>query len=510
MVLDAFKNAADPRVREILAALVKHLHAFARDVHLTEEEFEKAVGFITALGQKTTATHNEAVLMSGSLGFSTLICLLNNGNNGQTETTANLLGPFWRMNSPRTENGGSIVRSPTPGPALFVNCTLRDQNGKPIEGAEVDVWHSSPDGFYEQQDPKQADMNLRGKFMTDAQGHFGFRSVKPAGYPIPIDGPVGDAGARHRAASLPARPSALPDLQGRLQDADLADLRQRRRAAGNRRAIRRHARAGRRLCPPRRAGAGCRRDGRVVFARSDFRDGAGQKPAAQAANPVISGVTTGSRALTLPRRGCSLSSMNAVSSRPLPARPLALPNLLTYGRIAAVPVVVGLLYWQSIFEGGLWLRWVALAIFIAAGVTDILDGYLARTWGQQSSLGRMLDPIADKLLVASCLLMLAAEETIRGWTLLAAVIILCREILVSGLREFLAELRVGVPVTRLAKWKTIGQLVAIGFLIAGDAGEKVLPQTTQIGITLLWLSAILTLYTGWDYMRAGLRYMIDE
>jgi len=192
VVVDAFKNTADPRLREILTALVKHLHAFARDVHLTEEEFEKAVQLVVQLGQKTTATHNEAVLMSGSLGFSTLICLLNNGNNGQTETTANLLGPFWRMNSPRTENGGSIVRSATPGPALFVNCTLRDRNGKPIEGAEVDVWHSSPEGFYEQQDPKQADMNLRGKFTTDAQGHFGFRSVKPAGYPIPIDGPVGE------------------------------------------------------------------------------------------------------------------------------------------------------------------------------------------------------------------------------------------------------------------------------------------------------------------------------
>ncbi len=192
VVVDAFKNAADPRVREILTALVKHLHAFARDVHLTEEEFEKAVGFVTALGKKTTDTHNETVLMSGSLGFSTLICLLNNGNNGQTETTANLLGPFWRMNSPRTENGGSIVRSPTPGPVLFVNAFVRDQSGKPIEGAEVDVWHSSPEGFYEQQDPKQAPMNLRGKFLTDAQGRFGFRSVKPAGYPIPIDGPVGD------------------------------------------------------------------------------------------------------------------------------------------------------------------------------------------------------------------------------------------------------------------------------------------------------------------------------
>ena len=202
--------------------------------------------------------------------------------------------------------------------------------------------------------------------------------------------------------------------------------------------------------------------------------------------------------------------MNALNSRSLPARPLAIPNLLTYARIAAVPVVVALMYWQSILDGGLWLRWVALAVFIAAGVTDILDGYFARMWGQQSSLGRMLDPIADKLLVASCLLMLAAEETIRGWTVLAAVIILCREILVSGLREYLAELRVGVPVTWLAKWKTVGQLVAIGFLIAGEAGDKVLPATTQIGITLLWLSAILTLYTGWDYLRAGLRYMIDE
>ena len=208
--------------------------------------------------------------------------------------------------------------------------------------------------------------------------------------------------------------------------------------------------------------------------------------------------------------GVFLSRMNSASSRRLPARPLALPNILTYARIVAVPVVVGLLYWQSILDGGLWLRWVALAIFIAAGITDILDGYFARMWGQQSSLGRMLDPIADKLLVASCLLMLAADETIRGWTLLAAVIILCREILVSGLREYLAELRVSVPVTRLAKWKTFGQLVAIGFLIAGEAGEQVLPQTIQIGIALLWLSAILTLYTGWDYLRAGLRYMIDE
>src|SRR5579884_2703127 len=173
-VIDAYKNIEDPRLREIIASLVKHLHAFAREVHLTEEEFQKGTEILARLGQMTTEKHNEVVLMSGSLGFSTLICLLNNGNKGQTE------------------NDGSIVRSPTPGPALFVRCWVKDQDGTPIEGAEVDVWHSSPEGFYEQQDPKQAPMNLRGKFTTDKEGHFSFRSVKPAGYPIPIDGPVGD------------------------------------------------------------------------------------------------------------------------------------------------------------------------------------------------------------------------------------------------------------------------------------------------------------------------------
>ena len=202
--------------------------------------------------------------------------------------------------------------------------------------------------------------------------------------------------------------------------------------------------------------------------------------------------------------------MEAVTSRPLPARPLAVPNLLTYARIVAVPLVVACMFGQEILSGGMWLRWVALVIFIAAGVTDILDGYYARSLGQQSSFGRMLDPIADKLLVASSLLMLAAEETIHGWSLLAAVIILCREILVSGLREYLAELRVGVPVTRLAKWKTTLQLVAVGFLIAGDAGDAIIPVVTQIGITLLWLSALLTLYTGWDYLQAGLHHLTRE
>ncbi len=192
------------------------------------------------------------------------------------------------------------------------------------------------------------------------------------------------------------------------------------------------------------------------------------------------------------------------------ARAFALPNLLTYARIAAVPVVVGCMYFQSILGYGLWLRWVALFIFIAAGLTDVLDGYLARTYGQQSVFGRMLDPIADKLLVSTCLLMLAVDGTIKGLALWAAIIILCREILVSGLREYLAELRVSVPVTALAKWKTFLQLLAVGFCIAGEAGDKILPLTTAIGIGLLWLSAILTLYTGWDYFRAGVRHLIKD
>ncbi|MDB5566352.1 MAG: CDP-diacylglycerol--glycerol-3-phosphate 3-phosphatidyltransferase, partial [Tardiphaga sp.] len=145
-----------------------------------------------------------------------------------------------------------------------------------------------------------------------------------------------------------------------------------------------------------------------------------------------------------------------------------------------------------------------------AAVTDFLDGYYARIWDQHSAFGRMLDPIADKLLVASCLLMLAADGIIHGWTLWAAIVILCREILVSGLREYLAALRVSVPVTRLAKWKTTAQLIAIGFLLAGEAGDQVIPFTTQLGLLLLWLSAIFTIYTGYDYFRAGIHHLIEE
>jgi cardiolipin synthase (CMP-forming) len=185
---------------------------------------------------------------------------------------------------------------------------------------------------------------------------------------------------------------------------------------------------------------------------------------------------------------------------------LALPNLLTYGRVVAVPVVVALMFWPDEF----WMRWAALGLFTLAGVTDFLDGYLARIWSMQSSMGRMLDPIADKLLVSAALLMLVADRTIQSWSLWAAIVILCREILVSGLREFLAELKVPMPVSAVAKWKTTVQMIALGFLIAGRAGEFVLPGTTKIGLVLLWISAILTLYTGWDYLKAGLKHVTEE
>jgi hydroxyquinol 1,2-dioxygenase len=191
-VLSELQRAKDPRFREIMSAFVRHLHDFAREVRLTEAEFHAALAYVVALGKHTNETHNEAVLMSGSLGLSALICLLNNGDRGTTETDQNMLGPFWRMHSPQTPNGGSIVRSSTPGPALFVEASFHDAERKPIVGAEVDIWHSSPEGFYENQDPVQADMNLRGTFLTDAEGRISFRSVKPAGYPIPIDGPTGD------------------------------------------------------------------------------------------------------------------------------------------------------------------------------------------------------------------------------------------------------------------------------------------------------------------------------
>ncbi len=180
----------------------------------------------------------------------------------------------------------------------------------------------------------------------------------------------------------------------------------------------------------------------------------------------------------------------------------SLPNLLTLSRILAIPVVVASFYVQ-----GDYARWFACALFSAAGVTDWLDGHMARRWAQQSDFGRFLDPIADKLLVAATLLMLVAKGRLSTeWALLPALVILCREILVSGLREYLAELRVGLPVSKLAKWKTAIQMVAIGVLIVGNAGPGFLP-VAAIGEMLLWIAALLTLVTGYDYLRAGLAHM---
>ena len=284
--MSEIERAPNPRFREVMTALVKHLHAFVREVKLTEEEFHQACAIVNSIGQSSNSFHNEAVLASGSLGVSTLVCLLNNGSNGATETTANLLGPFWRLDSPRTESGGSIVRSPTPGPELFCNILVDDRDGKPVADAEVDVWQSSTEGLYENQDPTQADMNLRGKFTTDADGRFSFRSIKPAGYPIPIDGPVGDllkAQGRHNM-----RPAHLhfliykPGYKTHISQVYLPDDPNIETDVqfGVTRA------AARRLCAPReREAAGAGREGPVVLARLHLHHGARHGQAAAPADP---------------------------------------------------------------------------------------------------------------------------------------------------------------------------------------------------------------------------------
>lgn len=206
-VIEAMSHAPDARLRQIMESFVRHLHDFAREVKLTEGEFEQGIDFLNRIGQATNDQHNEAVLFGDITGLSTLVCLLNNGDAGATETAAALLGPFWRLDQPRTANGGSIVRSPTPGPALFAKVHVVDHTGAPLAGVDVDVWHASPVGMYDIQDANQVAMNLRGKFTTDAEGAFWFRSVKPAGYPIPTHGPSGEllrAQLRH-----PLRPAHL-------------------------------------------------------------------------------------------------------------------------------------------------------------------------------------------------------------------------------------------------------------------------------------------------------------
>lgn len=178
-----------------------------------------------------------------------------------------------------------------------------------------------------------------------------------------------------------------------------------------------------------------------------------------------------------------------------------LPNILTLSRILVIPCLVAAFYLP-----GNWANWVSFTLFTLAGITDYFDGYFARAHRTTSRLGQFLDPVADKLLVATALLMLVARDLIQDWTILPTLVILCREILVAGLREFLAELRVIVPVSRLAKWKTAAQMLALGFLLVGNAALPLIPAL-EIGTVLLWIAALLTFYTGYDYLRAASRYM---
>jgi catechol 1,2-dioxygenase len=214
-VLAEMHRTPDARTKEILSALVRHLHQFVREVRLTEKEFQEAIGLINAIGQKTTPSHNEAMLVAGALGVSNLVCLINNGAKGTRPTQANNLGPFFREGAPHLENGASLLRSPTPGPRLAFKGFVVDLQNKPVEGAVVDVWHSSPVGLYENQDATQAEMNLRGRFTTEADGSFGFTSVKPAGYPVPVDGPNGALlGAQNRHNMRPAHLHFLVEKPG--------------------------------------------------------------------------------------------------------------------------------------------------------------------------------------------------------------------------------------------------------------------------------------------------------
>jgi protocatechuate 3,4-dioxygenase beta subunit len=184
-VLSETQRIDDPRTKELLQSLIRHLHAFAREVRLTEKEFNTAIDLVVALGKLTTESHNETRLIAGSLGLSTLVCMMNNAG-----TSANLLGPFWRQGAPSVENGGSIVRSPTPGLPLLFTGHVIDADGTPIVGANVDVWHASTQGLYENQDPTQAEWNLRGCLLTDEHGRFAYWTIKPSGYPVPAGGPT--------------------------------------------------------------------------------------------------------------------------------------------------------------------------------------------------------------------------------------------------------------------------------------------------------------------------------
>lgn len=204
IVLAAMANTANPRLKEIMTLLVTHLHQFACEARPTEEEFEQGLRWIAALGQHTNESNNEVVLAADILGVSTLIDLINN-DGMQGETMSALLGPFYRGEAPACRAGDCIARSDSPGHAIFFSGKITEVDGGPLANATLDVWQASPVGLYENQDTDQADFNLRGKFTADAEGKFHFKSVKPAGYPVPTNGPVGEIlRAQARAPMRPA------------------------------------------------------------------------------------------------------------------------------------------------------------------------------------------------------------------------------------------------------------------------------------------------------------------
>jgi catechol 1,2-dioxygenase len=202
----AMAATPNPRLRQIMGALVRHSHAFFREVKLSAEEFEQALALFASVGQATNDRNNETVLLSDVLGISTLVTLLNTVDQSD-RTPGALLGPFYRAHAPDYPSGANIAAAGSPGEPLFVTGRVLAENGVPIANAAVDVWQASPVGLYENQDAEQPEMNLRGRFRTDAQGVFTFRSVCPSGYPVPVDGPVGVLLAAQRRH--PYRPAHL-------------------------------------------------------------------------------------------------------------------------------------------------------------------------------------------------------------------------------------------------------------------------------------------------------------
>jgi len=201
----AMRDTTHPRLRQIMLALVRHIHAFLREVRLSDQEFEQGHAFLRAVGETCNDKHNEVVLLADVLGISTLVTLLN--NSGDSRTSGALLGPFFRGGAPRYENGDDIAAKGSPGLPLFVRAKVLNTRGERIRGATVDVWQASPIGLYENQDPEQPEMNLRGQFRTDEYGELYFRSVRPSGYPVPTHGPVGDLLAAQRRH--PYRPAHI-------------------------------------------------------------------------------------------------------------------------------------------------------------------------------------------------------------------------------------------------------------------------------------------------------------